>query len=387
MLRKKVCILKHRLNQSGGLEKSTYAIAHGFVSKGCSVVILTSDKPDLTSIHIKHITFHRLHLKSSLGFFRIREFDKKAQKYLENHHFDIVFGMDRNKRQSHLRLGNGIHKVFLQRRLPIESWLKRLSFYINPLHRLLLQFEKQALENSSLKCLFTNSAMVKQELLNHYKTAASLIYVVHNGVEWQAMDKDFHSWIEKKPKIANELGLNPLEFHFLFIGHGFKRKGLELLLQALSHLTQEQFHLSVIGKEKNYRYFRQLTHDLNLEDKVTFFQERSDVRKFYQLADALIVPSLYDPFANVTVEALAMGLFVLTSRYNGGKEVLQDFSGKVLDDIFDPKKFADVIKETIASNKKTWAKSIKIRESVKHLDFSLQTATLVDISLNHCNHA
>ena len=43
---------------------------------------------------------------------------------------------------------------------------------------------------------------------------------------------------------------------------------------------------------------------------------------FYQMADALVIPSFYDPFANVTVEALAMGLFVLSSKHNGGPEIL-----------------------------------------------------------------
>ena len=114
---------------------------------------------------------------------------------------------------------------------------------------------------------------------------------------------------------------------------------------------------------------------------MTFFQGRSDVRKFYQLADVLVIPSLYDPFANVTVEALAMGVFVLSSSFNGGAEVLQSFSGSVIENIFDPELFAASMDHLVEHHKKTWVRSIKIRESVKHLDFSLQTSKLVDISL------
>ncbi len=378
-----ICILKHRLNKSGGLEKSTYAIAHGFAKKGCRVVILTSDNPDPFLLKLPQISFEKIELKKRLGFLRIKEFDQKAQKFLSSSSFDLVFGMDRNTSQTHLRLGNGIHKIFLKRRAPVESFFKRLSFFINPLHRLLLSYEKKSLESPLLKCLFTNSHMVKQELLDNFSLQESKIHVLHNGVEWRAMEKDFQNWVERKPKIAKELGLNPLDYHFLFIGHGFKRKGLDLLLLALALLENKSFHLSIVGNDKNLKSLKEQAKRLGLCSRVTFFQERSDVRKFYQLCDALIVPSLYDPFANVTVEALAMGLYVLSSTFNGGAEVLQDFSGSVIKNIFDPECFAKTLIHACEHQKKTWAKSIKVRDSVKHLDFSAQTATLVDISLKH----
>jgi UDP-glucose:(heptosyl)LPS alpha-1,3-glucosyltransferase len=146
--------------------------------------------------------------------------------------------------------------------------------------------------------------MVKQELVDNFSLDKSKIHVLHNGVEWQAMEKDFQTWVEKKPKIAKELGLNPLDYHFLFIGHGFKRKGLGLLLLALARLKNQKFHLSIVGEDKNLKSFKEMANRLGLSSCVTFFQQRSDVRKFYQICDALIVPSLYDPFANVTVELL-----------------------------------------------------------------------------------
>ncbi len=57
------------------------------------------------------------------------------------------------------------------------------------------------------------------------------------------------------------------------------------------------------------------------------------MRPFYQLADALAIPSFYDPFANVTVEALAMGLFVVSSRSNGGFEILDPSKGIIIENL------------------------------------------------------
>ena len=65
-----------------------------------------------------------------------------------------------------------------------------------------------------------------------------------------------------------------------------------------------------------------LAAKLNIQRRVTFFGPQKEIRPFYQFADALVIPSFYDPFANVTVEALAMGLFVVSSKSNGGHEIL-----------------------------------------------------------------
>ena len=76
-----------------------------------------------------------------------------------------------------------------------------------------------------------------------------------------------------------------------------------------------------------------------------------------------------------------MGLYVMTSSFNGGKEVLNEFSGKVID-VLNCDDFANSLKEII-KQPKTWIKSQKIRESVKHLDFSLQNATLIETCIKN----
>ena len=378
---KKVCLLKHRMGATGGLEKSTWRIAHAFAKKGCDVTIVSSDKFDSNSPSYSYLNFAHLPCQKKLSVTRISEFDRKAQKFLLENHFDIVFGMDRNRFQTHLRLGNGIHRAYLESRKQTDSFFKRLSFNVNPLHRLILSIEKESIESKELRALFTNSHMVKDELFSAYDIQKEKVHVIHNGVEWKDLEYDFNSWLEKKPKHCASLKLDPSTFHFLFIGNGYRRKGLDVLLKALSLIQHEDFHLSVIGKDKEINFYMHLAKKLHLENKVSFFGEQKEIKKFYQIADCLVIPSFYDPFANVTVEALAMGLFVVSSISNGGSEVLQESSGITLSSLLDIDELSSLLKETLSISK-TWIRSQKIRESVKHLDFSQQTATLVDISLN-----
>lgn len=378
---KKVCLLRSNLSHVGGIEKYTLRLAKGFVEKGCEVTILTTG--DVSTLPAPCSNFHMTTLGklSSIGFLRIRQFDQLCKRWLKDHSdIEVVFGMDRNSYQTHIRAGNGVHAAYLKRRLQYESSLKKLSFRFNPLHQMILHYERLSFENPQLIKLFTNSHMVRREVLEHYKIDEQKVQVLHNRVEWHEMQKPFEEWERKREENRVAFGLSRDSFHFLFIGNGYRRKGLEVLLRSLSTLREYDFQLSVIGKDKTQeiRYFDVLTEQLGLKEKVKFFGVRKDVISFYQVADALVIPSFYDPFANVTVEALAMGLFVVSSSSNGGSEILSSSNGIVVENIFDIGSLVFALKEAMRYPK-TSGRSLTIRNSVKHLDFSL--CQLKDITL------
>jgi UDP-glucose:(heptosyl)LPS alpha-1,3-glucosyltransferase len=61
---------------------------------------------------------------------------------------------------------------------------------------------------------------------------------------------------------------------------------------------------------------------LGVADRVRFFGERTDLEVFYHAVDAMLLPTRYDAFANVTLEAAAAGLPIVTSPANGAAEWL-----------------------------------------------------------------
>ena len=371
-----VVVIKANLDQKGGLEKYTWELVRDICTLGAPVTLLTTGRFTAPFSHplLRIVCFSISH---SLSFMQLLHFDRACFHFLKNHPSPIVFGLDRTRRQTHIRAGNGVHAVYLKHRVKEEGKFKAWSFHLNPLHRVLLGIEKQAFEDPGLQTLFTNSNMVREEILAHYDVSPAKITVVHNGVEWHAMQPAFDNWQENKPHALKKYGLNPSCFQFLFIGHNYKRKGLEKLLIALSTLKDASFQLSVIGKEKDLAYFQQKAHALHLSKQVFFFGPSKDILSFYQLADALIIPSLYDPFANVTVEALAMGLFVISSRTNGGSEVLSKRSGIVIEDLDDPVSFAASLQKALCLPK-TENQSLFIRSSVRQLDFSNQLRLITE---------
>lgn len=366
---KRVVFLKSRAGFQGGLEKYTRELLTAFGKKNCAVTLLTTGVPP----SVTGVEAISLSPDSKFSLYQLIRFNHLCQRWLKENRADLVFGMERTTSHTHYRAGNGVHAEFLQRRKLVDSVLKRASLPLNPLHRQLLRMERAAMEDPHLKVLFTNSHMVREEILNTYGTDPNKIEVVHNGVEWSCWSADFEESLQtKKPK----------PFHFLFIGNGYKRKGLLFLLQGLEQMKQEDFLLTVVGKDKNIPFFTHWVEKRGFADKVRFLGPQEQVLSYYKQADALVLPSIYDPFANVTVEALSMGLFVLTSPFNGGSEVLSPYSGEIVEDLRSAHSWAQALKKAM-NHPKTEGTAMKIRQSIKHLDFTHQLDKIVSLSLCH----
>lgn len=358
-----VVFMKSRVNFRGGSEKYTHYLMQAFLQKGCRVTLLTTGEiPPIEGVRILSLA-----PDSKFTLYHLLRFDLLCQQWLKNNPHTIAFGMERTTSQTYYRAGNGVHAIYLQRRKLIDSFWKKISLTLNPLHYTLLHMEKKAFEDPKLKILFTNSEMVRQEILNTYSTDPAKIEVVHNGVEWDRWDEDFERSFDKQ---------RGGPFQILFVGNGYRRKGLLFLLQGLERLKKEDFHLTVIGKERDPSFFIEWAKKHGLKEKIEFLGPQNGLIPFYQKADALVLPTIYDPFANVTVEALAMGLFVLSSRYNGGIEVLQEYSGRVIQEITSPESVAAALQQTF-QHPKTAESAQKIRQSIKGLDFSIQLDKIV----------
>lgn len=364
-----VVFLKAHAGFRGGLEKYTFHLARAFAQTGLSVTLLTTGKaPSIEGVNVISLA-----PDTSFTLLHFLRFNSLCQQWLHVHPARIVFGMERTTYQTHYRAGNGVHAIYLERRKLVDPFWKRFTFPLNPLHRSLLAIEKQTFESPSLKKLFTNSKMVRNEILSLYSTSHEKIEVVHNGVEWRVWETDFaKTFQDPRPKGPHR---------FLFVGNGYRRKGLSFLLQGLRKIRHEDFRLTVIGKDNNLSSFAHLADTFGIKEKIDFLGSQNDIRPFYREADTLVIPSIYDPFANVTVEALAMGLFVVSSLYNGGIEVLTEETGTGIEELTSEDSFAAALKLAL-SKPKSEESAIKIRNSVKELDFSNQLDKIVRSTLS-----
>jgi len=248
------------------------------------------------------------------------------------------------------RAGDGVHKTFLK----IEKKSK-----LNPLHYVYLFIEKRAFNNA--KKIIAISNMVKRNIIEEYNIPENKIEVVYNGIPLK--DKVEYTDIKEEFNITNEKIL-------LYVGSGFKRKGVKEALEIVSKLNGN-FKFFVVGKEKNMQWYKEYAKKLKIDKKVIFTGPREDVDKFYSMSDIFIFPTKYEPFGSVILEALNFENVVFTSKMCGGGEVLPNewiIDEKVVEKI---QKLLD--DKTLLENLKKKAKDISKNYSIeKNVDETIK---------------
>jgi UDP-glucose:(heptosyl)LPS alpha-1,3-glucosyltransferase len=133
-----------------------------------------------------------------------------------------------------------------------------------------------------------------------------------------------------------EWGLEPAHTVGLFCGLNYRLKGLDPLLHALRLLPDEPPLRLLIAGGPDFADHQRLAARLGVADRVRFLGYCADMRGCYFASDFLVHPTFYDPCSHVVLEAMACGLPVITTRYNGASELLRPpREGYVLDDPHD----------------------------------------------------
>jgi UDP-glucose:(heptosyl)LPS alpha-1,3-glucosyltransferase len=217
---------------------------------------------------------------------------------------DILISFERIICPDIYRAGDGVHKEFLK--------LQKKSI-LNPLHFILLKLEEKCFKSS--KIIIANSALVRNQIIKNYQISRKKIKVIYNGIELKPTADDNLTYLQETYNTRNKTV-------FLFVGSGFERKGLKSFLNILYQLNSNDFVAFVVGKDKRLNEYVKYSKDLGLSDKVFFMGLRDDVINFYRVSDFFILPTKYDPFSNVVLEAMFYKNIVITTQNNGASEII-----------------------------------------------------------------
>jgi UDP-glucose:(heptosyl)LPS alpha-1,3-glucosyltransferase len=144
------------------------------------------------------------------------------------------------------------------------------------------------------------------------------------------------------------VGLSNDDFALLLIGNDWKNKGLSCLLEASGRAIDPRLKIMVAGRD-NPAPFEDMIEKVGLRGRVFFLPPRPDVEFFYAAADVYVGPSLEDAFAQPPAEAMSCGLPVITSRNNGGAEIIRHGeTGFIIEDPSDAAKLAEIIRALVS---------------------------------------
>ncbi|AXF78177.1 glycosyltransferase family 4 protein [Erwinia tracheiphila] len=247
---------------------------------------------------------------------RERGFAVAARACWQREQFDIVQSHERIAGCDIFRAGDGVHRVWLKQRArilsPVQRLMTRFSFY----HRYVMKAEKTMFRAPSLKKIICNSLMVKQDIMSCFQIPEEKFAVIYNAIDAQRFTP---ATPEQRQQSRKTLGIRVERKVFIYVGSGFERKGLKASICALA---ATDMHLLVVGQDKQQPHYVNLARRLGCASRVHFLGVQHNVIPFYHAADCLILPTLYDPFPNVILEAMACGLPVITSFTCGGAEFI-----------------------------------------------------------------
>ncbi len=277
-------------------------------------------------------------------------FARSVCRTLPRENFDLVQSHERIACCDVYRAGDGVHREWLAQRGRILSPLGRLKVALNPYHAYVKRAEAALFRSPRLRAVICNSRMVKEEIRAWFQVPPETLHVIYSGVDTQRFSpalRDQHRAVFRaEHRIPDSATL------FLYVGSGFERKGVAPLIKAFSTLPDTAY-LVIVGSDKRKARYEQLADQRGVSARIRFLGALKDVAPCYGAADVFVLPTLYDPFPNVILEAMASGLPVITSTKSGGAELVEPGKSGYICDALDIDALAGHMRSLLVKDRHT----------------------------------
>jgi UDP-glucose:(heptosyl)LPS alpha-1,3-glucosyltransferase len=309
----KILIIARPYTFHGGVESATAGLMRALVTRGHDVHRAGPGRQPPAP----GVTEHRLRMPPLPSATRGVALALAAAVVARRRGWDVVQSHERTLLQDVYRAGEGSHQAYLDATgAPTGRWLH---------HAMTLALERRVFARTPQ--IVAISRRGAQEIADRHAVSPTRLSVVYNGVDLERFHPRLRS--EHRDAARAEAAIPAGAFTVLFVGSGFERKGLATAIRGLARLTDAGARLIVLGRGDASAY-RRLAAELGVAPRVVWLGARPDIERWYGAADALVLPTRYEPFGNVHLEALASGLPVVTSLVAGGAEVVNDRCGAAI---------------------------------------------------------
>ncbi len=211
------------------------------------------------------------------------------------------------------RPGDGLHVTWLEQSRRDAGALARWRTALSPWHRYTLAMERKLFASRWLRVVLCPSQMVRDDIEARFGIPADRLPVLPNAVDANRFSPAVAAHrerIRERHRIAADAPV------FLLVGSGFRRKGVATALAALAGVPAPA-HLLVVGNDDRVGSFERIALEHGVRDRVTFAGYQADVAPYHGAADAFVLPAVYDPSPDATMEAMASGLPVAVTTQSG----------------------------------------------------------------------
>ncbi len=330
----------HALCHDSARKRHKYQAAHQGASHDAQRSAHAGKSPDVLPPDGVHV--HRLpaiKLSTGIGF---RQFGMAAKAWCKAHRPDVAHSMTvawaGDLYHPHAGVYARIQRQSISSRETAQAAnFKRLMLQFSSKQRTLLALERRAAQAPAdqppWKILCISPAM-EDDFRSLYGSADGKLALLENPMMIQPPEagqiKKDRQWFRDVYALA------PEDRVAVFVGHDFRRKGLSWAIRAIAQ-TKTSWKLVVagLGKVKNYIA---LAQQLGVADRVKFIGPTRVTGGVYSAADALLLPTFYDSFGLVALEAVVYGLPVISTRFLGCHGYIENHKlGSIVDS---PREFA-----------------------------------------------
>nr|WP_319491300.1 glycosyltransferase family 4 protein [uncultured Desulfobacter sp.] len=325
-----VAVVVPKYGLIGGAENFVFQLTERVASLGGDIIIhvfankwIEGDAP---------IQFHKIWTIPFPRFLEPLSFAIGA--YFQTMKFDLIHSHDRIFAMDIFTFHGIPHKIWIndvqQRRVP-----RLVDFMI-------AWIERKGIVRNRLKKILPVSTIAAQALKRYYPNSETKIDIMPPGI---ARDY-FQAYARQKERqnIRQQYDLLPTETVAIFVGMNFEIKNLDLVFESLavySNRGGRNLKLLVVGKGNEKKYLG-IAKGLGIENLVRFCGPAEIVQPFYLASDFFIMPSFYDTFGMVVLEAMLAGLPPVISSTVGAKDLVDETCGFVLPDTSCPELVADI---------------------------------------------
>ena len=338
----------------GGCEIYIADLARRMVAEGHRVHLYACrwDQSALpTSLH-----YHPIPNSRGPRFLRPWRFSASCAHALCDRKHDVSVGFNKTWGQDVLYPLAGLHAASAEHnirkhRRPMVRALARAVKSLDLAHWSFSRLERRQYLGKRRPLVVVNSRLVRSHFQTYYGFSENELRVVHNAIDPARFEESDR--LRRRSEARERWGIGANDVVGLLVAMNYHLKGLEPLLHAVARLPgPSRFQLLVAGNPRTGNYER-LARRLRIADRVRFAGYVAQTRDCYFAADFLVHPTFYDPCSLVVLEALACGLPVITSRYNGASELLTPpEDGYVLDDPHDDRALAHCLEHMLDSKRR-----------------------------------
>lgn len=356
----RVAITHTRYTNQGGVERYVWDLVKRLLDEGHEVHFFCHFHDEHADPRAK---IHKIPNRwKQVRFMKVWSFDRWLSQHVKPDEWDIVHGFSKSSYQDVYTDGSGCLLDYQEYSIDhaggsaLKKGLKRRSLH----QRQILEIEKRRFTRGNFHRIVAMSDLAGDQIKRRYGLDSAEVVTIYNGIDTERFHlRNVERW---RAEFRDRIVVPQSSFVALCVANDYRRKGVPALIEA-ARIIREQgglpggrlLRFAVVGKE-GHDYERELTslaREKGVGENIKFYGPQPQIQRWYALADAFVLPTRFDAFGNVVLEAMATGLPAIVSDRAGAAEVVTEGkSGWVLPDPDDAVGIAQRILELASSQER-----------------------------------